>query len=87
VGQNLIEITEGGRQQTKKIEKQKQKSLLQNWFFCHPERSEGSQASENSRFFATLRMTMVVNGEFCKSLKRKKLPTTHYPLPTINYLY
>jgi hypothetical protein len=25
--------------------------------FCHPERSEGSQALENSRFFAALRMT------------------------------
>jgi hypothetical protein len=42
---------------------------LQNWFFCHPERSEGSQPSENTRFFALLRMTIVVKGEFCKSLK------------------
>jgi hypothetical protein len=25
--------------------------------FCHPERSEGSQAFENTRFFAALRMT------------------------------
>jgi hypothetical protein len=30
---------------------------LQNLFFCHPERSEGSQVIENSRFFASLRMT------------------------------
>jgi hypothetical protein len=43
-------------------------SLLQKSFFCHPERSEGSQASEITRFFATLSMTMVVNGEFCKRL-------------------
>ena len=45
-----------------------QKRLLQNWFFCHPERSEGSQPSENTRFFASLRMTIVVNGEFCNRL-------------------
>jgi hypothetical protein len=25
--------------------------------FCHPERSEGSQPFENTRFFASLRMT------------------------------
>jgi hypothetical protein len=25
---------------------------LQNLFFCHPERSEGSQRLENTRFFA-----------------------------------
>jgi hypothetical protein len=43
-------------------------SLLQKSHFCHPERSEGSQPSENTRIFATLRMTMVVHGEFCKKL-------------------
>jgi hypothetical protein len=42
---------------------------LAKLFVCHPERSEGSQASENTRFFATLRMTIVVTGEFCQSLK------------------
>ena len=30
---------------------------FQNLFFCHPERSEGSQRIENTRFFASLRMT------------------------------
>jgi anaerobic selenocysteine-containing dehydrogenase len=30
----------------------KKLSLLQNWFFCHPERSEGSQPLGNTRFFA-----------------------------------
>jgi hypothetical protein len=41
---------------------------LAKLFSCHPERSEGSQPSENTRFFAPLRMTIVVNKEFCKSL-------------------
>jgi hypothetical protein len=39
-------------------------------FFCHPEQREGSQSFEKSRFFAALRMTKVVNGEFCKWLER-----------------
>jgi hypothetical protein len=30
---------------------------LKNEFSCHPERSEGSQAVEKTRFFASLRMT------------------------------
>jgi len=34
---------------------------LAKLFLCHPERSEGSQPSANTRFFAPLRMTMVVN--------------------------
>jgi hypothetical protein len=38
-------------------------------YICHPERSEGSQLAENKRFFAALRMTMFVNGEFCKTLR------------------
>jgi hypothetical protein len=45
------------------------KEPLVKLFLCHPERSEGSQPSENTRFFAPLRMTMVVKKEFCKSLK------------------
>jgi hypothetical protein len=43
-------------------------SLLQKSSLCHPERSEGSQPSEETRFFATLRMTRVINGEFGKRL-------------------
>lgn len=39
------------------------------WPHCHPERSKGSQATEKMRFFAVLRMTIVVKGEFL-----------HYPL-------
>lgn len=39
-----------------------------NWFFCHPERIEESQAFENTRFFAALRMTIVIILEFCKCL-------------------
>jgi hypothetical protein len=31
--------------------------LLQKCWFCHPERSEGSQPFENTRCFALLRMT------------------------------
>jgi len=31
--------------------------LLKNAPECHPERSEGSQVLENTRFFALLRMT------------------------------
>ena len=45
-----------------------QKSLLQKSFFCHPERREGSQSSAITGFSATLRMTIVVKGEFCKRL-------------------
>jgi hypothetical protein len=41
---------------------------LAKLFLCHPERSEGSQPFENTRFFAQLRMTTVVNKEFCKGL-------------------
>jgi hypothetical protein len=33
-------------------------SLFQNRFLYHPEQSEGSQGIENTRFFATLRMTI-----------------------------
>jgi hypothetical protein len=38
-------------------ERGKYSKLLQGLFFCHPERNEGSQVIENSRFFASLRMT------------------------------
>jgi hypothetical protein len=38
-------------------------------YFCPPERSKGSQAPENTIFFALLRMTRWVLGEFCKRLK------------------
>jgi hypothetical protein len=30
---------------------------FKNGFFCHPERSEGSQLIGNTKFFASLRMT------------------------------
>jgi hypothetical protein len=42
---------------------------LAKLFLCHPERSEGSQPPENTRFFVPLRMTMVVNKQFCQSLQ------------------
>jgi hypothetical protein len=35
-----------------------------NPFFCHPERSEGSQGLEKARFFSPLRMTFWVNLRF-----------------------
>jgi hypothetical protein len=31
---------------------------VENLFFCHPERSEGSELAANARFFAALRMTI-----------------------------
>jgi len=40
---------------------------FQNLFYCHPERSEGSQAIKNTRFFASLRMTIHA-GRVSKSL-------------------
>jgi hypothetical protein len=43
---------------------------FQNRFFCHPERSEGSQRVENTRFFAPLRMTISSEAGFeiaCKN--------------------
>jgi hypothetical protein len=43
-------------------------SLLQNYCFCHPERSEGSISIKKTRFFSTLRMTIRGNGDICKSL-------------------
>jgi hypothetical protein len=36
---------------------------IQN-LFCHPERSEGSQLMEKVRFFAALRMTLLVKLRF-----------------------
>ena len=30
---------------------------IENWFYCHPKRREGSQLTENIIFFASLRMT------------------------------
>jgi hypothetical protein len=49
------------------LEYYNQLSLLQNRFFCHPERSEGSQLFENARFFASLRMTSVVKRDFARA--------------------
>jgi hypothetical protein len=46
------------------MKKIKKSEPLAKLFFCHPERSEGSQPPENARFFAPLRMTIVVNEEF-----------------------
>jgi hypothetical protein len=37
---------------------------FQNQFFGHPERHEGSQRVENTRFFAPLRMTIPYAGRF-----------------------
>jgi hypothetical protein len=34
------------------------KTYFKIGLFCHPERSEGSQGIENTRFFSTLRMTI-----------------------------
>ena len=51
-----------------KPKKRKQKRLLQKCWYCHPERSEGSQPLINTRFFASLRMTILGKGEFCKRL-------------------
>jgi hypothetical protein len=39
-------------------------------FFCHPERSEGSQLSGKARFFAALRMTLFVFINFFNSPAR-----------------
>jgi hypothetical protein len=36
----------------------KAKNPLQTPFFCHPERSAGSQFMGNARFYASLRMTI-----------------------------
>jgi hypothetical protein len=52
--------------------------------FCHPERSEGSQALENSRFFAALRMTTptfsgVLVFYFFKELTKKAGKTGFMP--------
>src|SRR5208337_1009567 len=35
------------------------RSHCKTGFHCHPERSEGSQATKNKRFFATLGMTFL----------------------------
>jgi hypothetical protein len=40
---------------------------MENWLFCHPEQSEGSQLLETARFFATLRMTDYVEYAFFNS--------------------
>jgi hypothetical protein len=43
-------------------------SLWQNCFSVILKEAQRSQPPENARFFAPLRMTIVVNEEFCKSL-------------------
>jgi hypothetical protein len=45
------------------------KEPLAKLFLCHPERSEGSQPSEDTGFFAPLRMTMVVIRRFARASK------------------
>jgi len=37
---------------------------------CHPERSEGSRPQYLRRFFATLRMTVNRQGDFCGTAKK-----------------
>jgi hypothetical protein len=47
-------------------------------FFCHAKRREGSQALENSRFFASLRMTLSLRVGFGKtSQAEERTPLPH----------
>jgi hypothetical protein len=51
------------------------KSYFKTDLSCHPERSEGSQHLENTRFFATLRMTFFVKVDF-------EMASRNFPLIT-----
>jgi hypothetical protein len=46
-------------------------------YFCHPERREGSQLPENTRFFAALRMT----NQLYSQLKVFSYPLSTSPSP------
>jgi hypothetical protein len=50
---------------------------LQKWFICHPERSEGSQIYENTRFFAALRMTFKGKPYFATGYNYRQVNPNH----------